>query len=629
MEVLIEQIRPIPYQVRLSFKTKDLKEEIQKDGLLSPLIVRRQNGYYELVDGQRRLETVKELGWQKVPVEIQDVDDKKARLMVYKLNAIRESYTTEEKARYFKKLNEEGMTFYQIGKELNVDDQWVLAHINVFKFPEDIQNAVWTGELSISHVQRLEPIIGANLEDATKIAREILLRRISVTQTEKLVQDRKETIEKARVEAAKKAIGVMTPIAEVKIETPEEFERVAETLRKEAKKRREETLTPEEKVRIEAEKRHKKEAKREREEAKRKHQAEERRHLEEDVRKKAEIELQQKLDAERKLIEKEAIEKAKDTLLEDKNLLRDASQRYKELLTEERLAKRREIEKAVEWKVTEADLVHKIIIGDARVILKEVDKPFVDLVITSPPYFDLKEYPENSSAINTNSIDHYLEDLETIFRECYNTMKDGRFLCVVVGQFTSNEESYFIPQRIAELLEKIGFKYRREHIWVKPLGVQGIWNRGTTSFLNEPYPRNTMINIHHEHILIFQKGDKPEIYYGRNPLTEEEVKEWAWSIWELPVSDIKEHPAPFPESIAERLIKMYSYEGEVVLDPFLGSGTTSKVAKTLKRRSIGIEVLPEYLPLIKREVGGAEIIRYDNNEKLDFITYLTKTSLTS
>ncbi|GAF86549.1 unnamed protein product, partial [marine sediment metagenome] len=233
-------------------------------------------------------------------------------------------------------------------------------------------------------------------------------------------------------------------------------------------------------------------------------------------------------------------------------------------------------------------------------------------------YFSLKEYPDSDFRIDAKSIDMYLKDLKTIFEECFRVLKDGRFLCVIVGQFTSGEKSYFIPAYITQLLEDIGFNYKREHIWVKPLGIQGIWNRGTTSFLNQPYPRNTMINIHHEHILIFQKGDKPEVFYGRNPLSVSEVKEWCWSIWELTVSHVKDHPAPFPETIVKRLIKMYSYEGEVVLDPFLGSGTTSKVAKALKRRSVGIEVSPEYIPLIKQEVGGADIIRYDQKQTIDF-----------
>jgi ParB family chromosome partitioning protein len=310
-EVSIDQIKPSPYQLRLTFKTEDLKQEIQRDGLLSPLIVRKKEGFYELIDGQRRFETLKELGWKKIPVEIQQVDDKKARLMVYKLNSIRESYSVEEKARYFKKLYDEGMTFYQIGKELNVDDSWILAHINVFKFPEDIQNAVWSGELSISHVQRLEPVIGANIEEATKVAKEVLFRRISVSQTEELVKDRKEAVEKARVEAAKRAIGVMTPIAEVKLETPEDLERAATALKKEAMKKREQTLTPEDKTRIEVDRRYKEEERRKR--AEKTQQVLEERvrtKVEQEVRTKATEELLRQPDFVRQLVKRPEVRQA-------------------------------------------------------------------------------------------------------------------------------------------------------------------------------------------------------------------------------------------------------------------------------------------------------------------------------
>ena len=310
-EIPINQIKPSPYQLRLSFKTEDLKQEIQRDGLLSPLIVRKKDGFYEIIDGQRRFETLKELGWKKVPVEIQQVDDKKARLMVYKLNSIRESYSVEEKARYFKKLYDEGMTFYQIGKELNVDDSWVLAHINVFKFPEDIQSAVWSGELSISHVQRLEPVIGANMEEATKVAKEVLFRRISVSQTEELVKDRKEAVEKARVEAAKRAIGVMTPIAEVKLETPEDFEKAATALKKEAMKKREQTLTPEDKTRIEVDRRYKEEERRKRAEKTQQILEEKvRTKVEQEVRTKATEELLRQPDFVRQLVKRPEVRQA-------------------------------------------------------------------------------------------------------------------------------------------------------------------------------------------------------------------------------------------------------------------------------------------------------------------------------
>ena len=272
-----------------------------------------------------------------------------------------------------------------------------------------------------------------------------------------------------------------------------------------------------------------------------------------------------------------------------------------------------------------------IIIGDARKVLNDIPDNCIDLIITSPPYFALKKYPDHPMSINTKSIKSYLNGLKEVFQKCYKILKNGRFICVVVGQYTSMDESYFIPGYVARILEDIGFNYRREHIWVKPKGTQGIWNRGTTIFLKEPYPRNTMINIQHEHILIFQKGNKKDIRKTES-LSESEVKKFCWSIWEIPVSEIKEHPAPFPEELPKRLIKMYSYKNEVILDPFLGSGTTLKAAIKLERNSVGIEVNSKYLPLIEKVLDikqkklvkdvDFKIIRYDKGERYQFTTRL-------
>jgi ParB/RepB/Spo0J family partition protein len=262
-----------------------LKEEIQKDGLLSPLIVREVDGNYELVDGERRLRALRELGWKEIPVEVRNVDDRIARLSVYKLNMIRMEYSVEERARYFKKLNDGGMTFYQIAKDLSLDDQWVLAHINVFRLPEDMQKAVWEGQLSLTHIRELESMIGANVEDAVTVAKEIMLRRLTQDETRKLIQPRLEAIEMARIEAAKKAIGAAAPMSSIKLETPEDFEKASLAMRREAERRRIQERTPEEKADIEAESRRKQETRlREVQEQKRREEAERKRREEEDKR---------------------------------------------------------------------------------------------------------------------------------------------------------------------------------------------------------------------------------------------------------------------------------------------------------------------------------------------------------
>jgi ParB family chromosome partitioning protein len=281
MEVPVELIHPSPYQPRLTFNTEEIKDEIERDGLLSALVVRKHDDHYELLDGERRLRALKEMGWKIVPVDVRDVDDRTAMRSVFKINIIRENYTTEEKAKYFKRLADEGMKPYQIGQELNVDDQWVRAHLNIFQFPEYIQETVWADQLSVSTIREMEPVIGANIEEATAIAREAVARKLTSKQTRDLLKPRIEEIDRARVEAARQAleadaqeIGATAPIS---LETPEDYDRAAAALREEAKKRKLEALTPEERTALVAGKQ-----RREEERAEKKRQAQRRR--EEEVR---------------------------------------------------------------------------------------------------------------------------------------------------------------------------------------------------------------------------------------------------------------------------------------------------------------------------------------------------------
>lgn len=299
MDVAIDLVKPSPYQPRLSFQVDDLKEEIERDGLLSALVVRKRDEYYELLDGERRLRALKQLGWKRVPIDVRDVDDTVARRSVFKLNSIRENYTTEEKARYFKKLHdEEGLKFYEIGKELNIDDNWILAHLNVFELPEGLQKAVWVNAkgASIAHIQDLEPVIGANIDEATKILREDIERGLTRDEARKVLRPQLEEIEKARVEAAQKALteklGVRTPI---QLRTPQDYDKAAEALKREAQRQREEAMTSEEKAAQEAERKAKLEAqaaaKAQREEEKRQQKAEEERRRQERAEKQARAEL--------------------------------------------------------------------------------------------------------------------------------------------------------------------------------------------------------------------------------------------------------------------------------------------------------------------------------------------------
>jgi len=249
MEIDIDSIRPSPYQPRLIFDHEGLKQEIKKDGLLSDLVVRNRGKFYELIDGERRWRILKELGWKTVPVRVVDADDAKARLLVYKLNKIRENYTVEEEARYFKKVADQGMTPLEISKQLNVDFHWVLAHLNVFKFPEDVQKAVWAKQISMSHIVAVESVISRNIKEAVLTVNQILERKLTVAETRKITEKRerelKARVDEMRIKAAENVLPAIAPKVP-KLETPEEFEKAAEVLKEKAKEMRGGAITPKE-----------------------------------------------------------------------------------------------------------------------------------------------------------------------------------------------------------------------------------------------------------------------------------------------------------------------------------------------------------------------------------------------
>jgi ParB/RepB/Spo0J family partition protein len=553
---------------------EEFAENIKKYGVLEPIIVRPKEEKFEVVVGERRVRASIMAELKEIPAIIKAITDRQADLLCLIENIQRDDLTNFEKADGIIAHSLEYETTYkQVAEEIGVDYNTVKKWLYVSRrLSEEVKR--WTQEnlLQDTHTRTLAKY---NHQVQNRLAEQIIRHKLTTFETEKFCKFYDENPLADLGELVQKAKSV--DVGRVAIE------KLPERVRKEVKQAMEKKP--------------------------------ERKPPTKEVKKKIS---ETRKDTEKRKKEAKAEKKLKPLpplLPEEKERL----EKYRRHLIRERKEEGKSVQARVEAeeRVPKPDVGHNVIIGDAREVLKSFPSSSVDLVITSPPYFALKDYPDNPLGVNTQSIDGYLKDLRVTFEECLRVLKDGRFFCIVVGQFTSEEISYFIPVYIAELLEDIGFRYRREHIWVKPLGIQGIWNRGTTQFLKEPYPRNAMINIHHEHILIFQKGDKPDIFYGRDPLTEEEVKNYCWSVWEMPVSEVKEHPAPFPDEIPERLIKMYSYKGEVVLDPFLGSGTCTKVAKNLNRFSIGIELLPEYLYLIKTRVEDFNIIRYDKGEKVD------------
>lgn len=239
--------------------------------------------------------------------------------------------------------------------------------------------------------------------------------------------------------------------------------------------------------------------------------------------------------------------------------------------------------------------------GDARDMAALADAS-VHLVVTSPPYWDLKNYRSAAQMGLGQSYEEYLEQVRAVGREIRRVLQPGRFLCWVVGTRVSDGDMKHIPGDSARLLGEVGFTLKKEIVWIKPRGTQGLWQRGTTQFLkSKPFPTCANLNIQHETILILQREGafEPPTHHR---LSEAFIKQTAWSAWELGVSMTKGHPAPFPVEIPRRLIELYSWPGETVLDPFLGAGTTLVAARELGRKAVGYEISEEYCALAARNL---------------------------
>lgn len=262
---------------------------------------------------------------------------------------------------------------------------------------------------------------------------------------------------------------------------------------------------------------------------------------------------------------------------------------------------------------------HKIIIGDSRK-MEEVADGSVHLVVTSPPYWQLKDYGvENQIGFN-DSYENYINNLNLVWNECHRVLSDGCRLCINIGDQFARSVYYgrykVIPIRteIIKFCETIGFDYMGAIIWQKPTTMN---TTGGASVMGSfPYPRNGIIKIDYEFILIFKKpGNPPNVskeLKERSRLSKEEWNEYFSGHWNFNGEKQTEHLAMFPEELPKRLIKMFSFVGETVLDPFLGSGTTTLAAKNLNRNSIGYEINEKFLSIIEEKVGLNEKLLVQN-----------------
>jgi modification methylase len=264
--------------------------------------------------------------------------------------------------------------------------------------------------------------------------------------------------------------------------------------------------------------------------------------------------------------------------------------------------------------LVQQNIVNEIITGNCKEILSRIPASSIQLTITSPPYRNAIDYNMHVSKnggyyrgqtkIETAE---YLEDMVEIFNDkIYRITNSGGYCCIVIANEVIDGTILPLPHMLlSRLIEPFGnWNLHEEIIWHK---VTGGTNR-YGSFVINPYPKYYRANIMHEFILVLRKGD---VNNGRTqriemlPATHEEwTKEIANSIWHIaPVPPgYIEHPCPFPEEIPYRLMKLYSYQGDTILDPFNGSGQTTKVAYHFQRQYIGIDVIKEYTKLAKERM---------------------------
>ena len=263
--------------------------------------------------------------------------------------------------------------------------------------------------------------------------------------------------------------------------------------------------------------------------------------------------------------------------------------------------------------------IHKIINGDSRQMTELEDKS-VDLIITSPPYWQLKDYGTENQIGYNDSYEEYINNLNLVWKESYRVLDNGCRLCINIGDQFARAVYYgrykVIPIRteIIKFCESIGFDYMGAVIWQKKTTTNT--TGGATIMGSFPYPRNGIFSIDYEFILIFKKlGNprKPDKYLKeQSRLTKEEWIEYFSGHWNFGGAKQDGHIAMFPEELPKRLIKMFSIVGDTVLDPFIGSGTTSLAAKKLNRNSVGYEMNPEFIPFIKRKLNVEQMDIYNS-----------------
>ncbi len=238
------------------------------------------------------------------------------------------------------------------------------------------------------------------------------------------------------------------------------------------------------------------------------------------------------------------------------------------------------------------EIINKVINGSAE-NMKEIPDNSVHLMITSPPYNVSKEYDKDLS------LEEYLSMLKKSFAETYRVLVNGGRACINVANLGRKP---YIPlsDYISKMMIEIGYNMRGEIIWNKagsasPSTAWGSWMSAANPILRDI----------HEYILIFSKGNYNRQRDGKeSTITKEQFMDWTKSIWTMNAESAKRvgHPAPFPEELPYRLIQLYSFKDDIIIDPFMGSGTTALVSLKTGRKFVGYEISSDYIKLTEKRI---------------------------
>jgi len=224
----------------------------------------------------------------------------------------------------------------------------------------------------------------------------------------------------------------------------------------------------------------------------------------------------------------------------------------------------------------------------------------IHLMVTSPPYNVGKEYDDDLS------LDEYLELLTSVFSQTHKKLVTGGRACINIANIGRKP---YIPLHamVTEIMLDLGFLMRGEIIWDKSASAGGSCAWGSWMSASNPVLRD-----YHEYILIFSKDSysKNKAQEKRDTIGHDEFIQWTQSVWRFPAVNAKRigHPAPFPVELPHRLINLYTYEGDVVLDPFCGSGTTCIAAMNNNRHYIGYDIKKEYIELSEKRISNQKFI---------------------